>query len=213
MKCNVASCVRLFRYVGTCVPQPPISAQLVKFGLIEVDLHAGELRRQGRKIKLQEQPFQVLAMLLEKPGEAITRAALRQKLWPADTFVDFDHGLNSAVARLREALNDSAERPKYIETIARRGYRFIGQLEQACDAHSLEPGPEKPLETDRPLPVRNWKKLAPVLVPAVVLALGVGDIFWRHPGHSQAVNKSIDSVAVLPFENAAASTDQEFLAQ
>jgi len=82
MKWNVASCDRLFQYVGTCVPQPPTSAQLVKFGLIEVDLHAGELRRQGRKIKLQEQPFQVLAMLLEKPGEVITRAALRQKLGP-----------------------------------------------------------------------------------------------------------------------------------
>src|ERR1700756_1807003 len=194
MKCNVASCVRLFRYVGTCVPQPPISAQLVKFGLIEVDLHAGELRRQGRKIKLQEQPFQVLAMLLEKPGEAITRAALRQKLWPADTFVDFDHGLNSAVARLREALNDSAERPKYIETVARRGYRFIGQLEQACDAPSLEPGPDNSLETDPLEPVRNWKKLAPMLAAAVVLVLGAADIFWHRPVRSQAISKSIDSV-------------------
>jgi len=213
MKWNVASCDRLFQYVGTCVPQPPTSAQLVKFGLIEVDLHAGELRRQGRKIKLQEQPFQVLAMLLEKPGEVITRAALRQKLWPADTFVDFDHGLNSAVARLREALNDSAERPKYIETIARRGYRFIGLLENQDNSAEAgkEAGSEKLASAQLRSPVQSWTKWVPLLAGlSLVLLLGAGYVL-RHPERSLAFNK-IDSVAVLPFENAASSGETDFLA-
>src|ERR1700726_2208647 len=135
------------------MPDAGLSAVVVRFDVFEVDLRACELRKEGRLVKLQEQPFRVLSLLLGRSGEVVTRNELRQSLWPADTFVDFDHGLNSAVARLREALNDSAERPKYIETEARRGYRFIGQLEQACDAHSLEPGPENPLETDPPLPV------------------------------------------------------------
>ena len=84
----------------------------VRFGPFEVDFRIGELRKEGRRVGLQEQPFQVLSTLLERPGEMVTRGELQKKLWPSDTFVDFDHGLNSAVARLREALNDSAERPK-----------------------------------------------------------------------------------------------------
>src|SRR5215831_14447666 len=87
-----------------------------RFGLFEVDLRAGELRRQGTRIKLQEQPFQILARLIETPGEVVTRDELRQRLWPSDTFVDFDHSLNAAVRRLRDALGDSAENPRFIET-------------------------------------------------------------------------------------------------
>jgi Tol biopolymer transport system component/DNA-binding winged helix-turn-helix (wHTH) protein len=130
------------------MPQPTPSLQLVRFGLFELDFRAGELRKEGRRIRLQEQPFQVLAMLLERPGEVVTRAELRQKLWPADTFVDFDHGLNSAVARLREALDDSADGPKYIETLARRGYRFIAALEppiQLAVAPGAESRPKQPI--------------------------------------------------------------------
>lgn len=104
-------------------------AQKVRFDLFEVDLRAGELLKDGRKIRLQEQPFRVLFRLLQRAGEVVTREELRQELWPADTFVDFDHGLNSAVARLREALRDSAEKPRFIETVAKRGYRFIAPLE------------------------------------------------------------------------------------
>jgi len=118
----------------------------VRFGPFEVDFRIGELRKEGRRVGLQEQPFQVLSTLLERPGEMVTRAELQKKLWPSDTFVDFDHGLNSAVARLREALNDSAERPKYIETVARRGYRFIAPIDprtleaptQTVVAHAAE---------------------------------------------------------------------------
>src|SRR5882757_8751201 len=104
------------------------SSSVVRFDVFEVDLQAGELRRDSRKIKLQEQPFRVLSSVLERPGELVTRRELCQKLWPADTFVDFDHGLNSAVARLRDALSDSAEQPKFIETVPKRGYRFIASL-------------------------------------------------------------------------------------
>jgi DNA-binding winged helix-turn-helix (wHTH) protein len=128
---------------------PPLP--LVRFAQFELDSRAGELRKEGRRIKLQEQPLQILAMLLERPGELVTREELRQKLWPADTFVDFDHGLNSAVARLREALNDSAQCPKYIETVTRRGYRFIGKREETnlTQAAAQEPPqPDKPWETD-----------------------------------------------------------------
>src|SRR5690349_21193413 len=104
------------------------SIPVVHFGAFEVDLRSRELRKRGVKIKLQEQPFQILAMLLEHAGEMVARDELHQKLWPADTFVDFDHGLNNAINRLREALSDSAERPLYIETLPRRGYRFIAPI-------------------------------------------------------------------------------------
>jgi cholera toxin transcriptional activator len=108
------------------MPQPTQSAHVIRFGVFEADLRSGELRNQGIKRKLRDQPFQILIMLLERPGEVVTREELRQRLWPADTFVDFDHGLNTAVNKLREALGDSAAAPRYIETLARRGYRFVG---------------------------------------------------------------------------------------
>jgi Tol biopolymer transport system component/DNA-binding winged helix-turn-helix (wHTH) protein len=104
-------------------------SRIIRFSTFEVDLHTGELRKWGQKVKLQEQPFQVLAALLERPGELVTREELRSKLWPADTFVDFDHSLNAAIKRLREALGESAETPIFVETVARRGYRFIGIIE------------------------------------------------------------------------------------
>src|SRR6266436_8762285 len=100
----------------------------IGFGVFEADLAAGELRKHGIKIKLQQQPFQILQCLLERPREVVTREELRERIWPGDTFVDFDHGLYNAVRRLREALGDSAEEPRFIETLARRGYRFIGSV-------------------------------------------------------------------------------------
>src|SRR6516162_6753195 len=95
----------------------------LRFGVFEVDLRSGELRKHGLRVRLQEQPFQVLTMLLEHPGEVVSREELRNKLWPGDTLVDFDHGLNKAINKLRGALRDSAERPRFVETVARRGYR------------------------------------------------------------------------------------------
>src|ERR1700746_2833251 len=101
------------------------SSRIISFSTFELNLETGELRQQGQKVKLQEQPFQVLAALLERPGEMVTREELRNQLWPADTFVDFDHSLNAAIKRLRDALGESAETPIFIETLARRGYGFI----------------------------------------------------------------------------------------
>jgi cholera toxin transcriptional activator len=103
--------------------------RLLRFGIFEVDLAAGELRRSGKRIRLQEQPFQVLVTLLENAGRVVTRDDLRQKIWPADTFVDFDHSLNTAVNKIRESLGDSATSPRFIETLARRGYRFIAPVD------------------------------------------------------------------------------------
>src|ERR1700752_1698835 len=98
------------------------------FGTFELDLRAVELRKHGLRIRLQEQPFLVLATLLEHPGELVTREELQKKLWPADTFVDFDHGLHKAISKIREALSDSAESPRFVETVARRGYRFLAEV-------------------------------------------------------------------------------------
>lgn len=109
--------------------------RLLRFGVFEVDLAAGELRKHGARIRLQEQPFQVLVVLLENAGKVVTREDLRRKIWPADTFVDFDHSLNTAVNKIREALGDSALSPRFVETLARRGYRFLGLVDGAS-AHS-----------------------------------------------------------------------------
>jgi len=99
-----------------------------RFGVFELDPRAGELRKKGMKIRLQGQPVDILVMLLERPGETITREELQKKLWPADTFVDFEQGLNNAMKRLRAALDDNAESPHFVETVPRRGYRFIGSV-------------------------------------------------------------------------------------
>src|SRR2546427_2577932 len=104
------------------------SRSILRFGVFEVDVRSGELRKQGVRIKLQEQPFHVLAVLLQRPGEVVTREELRNQNWPADTFVDFDNSLNTAINKLREALGDSADSPRFIETLPRRGYRFIAPV-------------------------------------------------------------------------------------
>jgi len=114
----------------------PMPSGRVHFGVFELDLRSGELRKHGIKIKLHDQPFKVLAMLLERPGEVVAREQLRQRLWPADTFVDFDVGLNSAIKKLRDALGESTEAPRYVETLRRRGYRFIGPVENGGASHA-----------------------------------------------------------------------------
>ena len=123
-------------------------SQPVRFGSFEVDLRAGELRKDGSKIKLQDQPFQILALLLERPGQVVTREELQSRLWPSDTFVDFDHSLNKAINKLREALGDSAENPQFVETLPRRGYRFIRDLQDG-------PGPIRSLLV---LPLENLSR-------------------------------------------------------
>jgi DNA-binding winged helix-turn-helix (wHTH) protein len=105
--------------------QPIRSANVIRFEGFEVDLRAQELYKAGRKIKLQVQPFQVLAMLLERPGEVVTREEMQKRLWPADTFVDFDHSVNTAIKKLRQALGDDKNKPRFVETLPKRGYRFL----------------------------------------------------------------------------------------
>src|SRR2546425_8044413 len=117
---------------------------MVHFGEFELDTAARELYRQGTKLKLQDQPLQILQILLRRPGEVVTREELQQKIWPSDTFVDFDHGINNAIKRLREALGDAAETPRYVETLPRRGYRFIGKIE--CDVPRMRSLVVLPLE-------------------------------------------------------------------
>jgi cholera toxin transcriptional activator len=111
------------------MPAPRNNPRIARFGVFELDLNAGELRKNGVKLRLQGQPFQVLALLLERAGGVVTRDELRQQLWPSDTFVDFDHSLNTAINKVREVLGDSANSPRYIETLARRGYRFIAPVQ------------------------------------------------------------------------------------
>jgi DNA-binding winged helix-turn-helix (wHTH) protein len=103
---------------------------IARFGTFEVDLRARELRKQAKRIKLQDQPFQLLAVLLQRPGDVVTREELRSQIWPEDTFVDFDNSLNTAINKLREALEDSADNPRFIETLPRRGYRFLDAMEE-----------------------------------------------------------------------------------
>ncbi len=123
------------------MPEARLTSRVARFGVFEADLHTCELRRKGRKIGLQEQPFQILAMLLERPGEMRSREEMRQKLWPGDVFVDFDHGLNAAIAKLRRALGDLAESPRYVETVSRHGYRFLAPVEWLDGGDAAAPAP------------------------------------------------------------------------
>ena len=107
------------------MPRPARSENMVRFDVFEVDLRAEELYKAGRKIKLQVQPFHVLRILLERPGEVVTREEMQKRLWPADTFVDFDHSLNTAIKKLRQALSDDKKKPRFVETLPKRGYRFL----------------------------------------------------------------------------------------
>jgi cholera toxin transcriptional activator len=149
---------------------PAANARLYRFGVYEADVRSGELRKNGLKLKVQEQPFQVLAMLLERPGEVVTRDELRQRLWPADTFVDFDHSLNTAINKLREALGDSAANPRFIETLAKRGYRFLAPVQEI--AHPMSPNPGD-IRAGQPLPEIPMKRPADAPPTAAECAVAV----------------------------------------
>src|SRR5262245_27915940 len=123
------------------MPDTGLPAVKIRFDAFEFDFQVGELRKAGQRVRLQDQPSRVLFRLLQRPGQVVTREELRLELWPADTYVDFDHGLNSAVARLREALRDSADKPRFVETISKRGYRFIAPVRNG----------QQPAQADEPI--------------------------------------------------------------
>ena len=195
----------------------------LRFGVFELDLRVGELRKNGLRVRLQQQPFQILAMLLEHPGEVVGREELQKKLWPADTFVDFDHGLNKAINKVRDALGDSAESPRFVETIARRGYRFLAEV-KAADAVPVRspelasppyPASEVGDRSDRAnkltmaehfLPSIAWKILVFVLV-LLVASLAVWRLHsWDRP------SPVIRSLAVLPLESLSSDASQDYFA-
>lgn len=167
------------------------SRRELRFDVFSVDLDAGELRKQGHRIRLQEQPFQVLAMFLERPGEVVTREELRNRLWPADTFVDFDHGLNIAIAKLREALGDSAEEPHFIETLPRRGYRFIARLEEG------KPQESSPFSA---LFGRRAGLWVPILGSVAAITVLFATFSWTHLRRSRALTER-DSILLADFAN------------
>jgi cholera toxin transcriptional activator len=182
------------------------------FGVFELDVTAGELRKSGMKLRLQGQPLQVLVLLLERAGEVVTREELRQSLWPSDTFVDFDHSLNTAINKVREALGDSASSPRYIETLARRGYRFIAPVQQnnvpsqtgnssnsepAVAAQTARVEPVLHPELEIPIPHRAIPRGLFVLIQIMYLAFYLAALFRLH-----AIDVLIDSFLQMWRANA-----------
>src|SRR5246127_3201998 len=177
-----------------------------RFGVFELDASSGELRRNGTLVKLREQPASILLLLLEHAGQMVTREQLRQHLWPSDTFVEFDHSLNSAVMKLREALGDSADKPLYIETIPKKGYRFVAPVERDGDGNAktaleatanaevaqvasgqvhsdgTETAPSTSASTSTAYPVGDWWKgrRFPVVLASLLLLLCAGALFFQY---------------------------------
>jgi TolB-like protein/DNA-binding winged helix-turn-helix (wHTH) protein len=189
----------------------------LKFGVFEADFRTGELTRLGKRVRLQEQPFQLLAMLLEKPGVLVTREELHLKLWP-ETTVDFDHGLNKAISKIREALGDSAENPRFIETVARRGYKFLADVTVVGDEQTnSETGDLLPQQNSEPPGLRDAATSSGRSRPArsfarwlfgAVLVLGVSLSTIVHP--SRLRSPEIHSIVVLPLENLSNDASQDY---
>ncbi len=192
---------------------PAPASRALRFDTFELDLRAGELRKRGVKLRLQGQPLQVLAILLESAGNLVTREELRSQLWPADTFVDFDHSLHNAIARIREALADSAETPRYIETLPRRGYRFIAQVEQVRVELPLAPS-ENGNQTGQKVAAATQAKPRMALAFTLLALLAVGLVFWlvRTGSHATSAAPRLRSIAVLPLENLSGDPSQEYFA-
>jgi TolB-like protein/DNA-binding winged helix-turn-helix (wHTH) protein/Tfp pilus assembly protein PilF len=187
-------------------------AAIVRFGAFELDLQAGELRKKGVRIKLQEQPLRVLTVLLQHTGEVVSREELRSQIWPSDTFVDFDNSLNTGINKLRDALGDSADNPRFIETLPRRGYRFIGpvssmraelqRLKRQTDSTKIV---ATQASSDQTLKRRKlWAVLAACIAAIGLAAVGA---WYLHSGSTS----QIDSIAVLPFTNGGGDANTEYL--
>ncbi len=187
---------------------------VLRFGVFEANLPAQELRKHGTRVRLRGQSFCILSMLLEKPGEVVTRDEMQQRLWPADTFVDFEHSLNSAIKKLRGVLGDSPDNSRYIETIPRVGYRFIAPVQEIAAPGTA--GREVPANSAEPqarsAPVvsrRSWPRL--VVVGTAIFALGVAAVFaWRMVHVRPELAREKVALAVLPFSNLTGDTGQEY---
>jgi TolB-like protein/DNA-binding winged helix-turn-helix (wHTH) protein/Tfp pilus assembly protein PilF len=207
--------------------QPPPGRRIIRFGVYECDFHAGELHKNGIKVKLSEQPFRLLTILLDRRGELVTRQELRERLWTAEEFGEFDDGLNTAVNKVRAALDDSADNPRFIETIPRRGYRFIAPvevestasalLEQAAPAPAL-PGAASTFGSDSvPAVVLNrdrLRTLAAGVTAALLIAVSATFLWWHLYAHvTSAAEVHIRSIAVFPFDNFSGDPSQDFFAE
>lgn len=188
--------------------------KVIRFGVFELDSRLGELRKNGSKLRLQGQPLQVLEILAEHAGDLVSRDTLRQRLWPADTFVDFDHSLNNAIARIREALGDSAEQPRFVQTIPRRGYRFLGQVN-----HVTAPTQTLSSQVAAATVTPGGQHVSRARMPRVVkIALGAGLAVLAFTGVTRWVKASrstplqVHSIAVLPFSNLSGDPNQEYFA-
>lgn len=181
----------------------------VRFGTFELDLESGDLRKAGAPIRLRGQPVQILATLIQRPGELVTREELRQQLWPADTFVDFEHGLNTAMKRLRAALGDDAEAPRFVETLPRRGYRFIAPVDLAREVARPTPETSGPRRTRPGSPA-----IAAMLAMAALVALSAAAVWISRTPQppSRPGAKPITSLAVLPLQNLSSNPDEDYFA-
>ncbi|HEV2500998.1 MAG TPA: winged helix-turn-helix domain-containing protein [Terriglobia bacterium] len=186
------------------------SSPVVRFGVFEADLRTGELRERGQKVRLQEKPFQTLALLVEKAGNVVTREELRERLWPADTFVEFDANLNTAIKRLREALGDSAERPRYIETLPKRGYRFIVPVTKPNGVEATASGPPyiQPALSQERLPF--YRRIRALVIAGILVAvLGVG--VWVFLKRVPTTTAGRPMLAVLPFRNLSGNPAEDYV--
>jgi DNA-binding winged helix-turn-helix (wHTH) protein/Tol biopolymer transport system component len=184
------------------------SSLITRFGTFEVNLQTGELRHAGQKVKLQEQPFQVLATLLERPGEVVTREELRSRLWPEDTFVDFDHSLNAAIKRLRDALGESADTPVFIETLARRGYRFIAPVNGSSSPSAEIVAPQ------RNKSIFSTRRIVVFSLASVVIAVLLWTAWRRAPSRPTGVieHKLTSNSSENTVSSAGISPDGKYLA-
>jgi TolB-like protein/DNA-binding winged helix-turn-helix (wHTH) protein len=191
----------------------PAQSNVIRFGTYEFAQFAGELRKGGIRVRLEGQPLAILKILLERPGELVAREQLQKKLWPADTFVDFEHSLNAAVKRLRAALNDSADHPLYIETLARRGYRFIAPVD-AADSGSENPAPVAIPPAEQVARNADQRRLWPQAAVALLVVVAVAVWSWREWRHRVAppAGRVIHSLAVLPLQNLSGDPSQDYFA-
>jgi TolB-like protein/DNA-binding winged helix-turn-helix (wHTH) protein/Flp pilus assembly protein TadD len=192
----------------------PAKPRVVSFGAYEFNAYSGELRKEGMRVRLEGQPLAVLQMLLDRPGELVTREGLQKKLWPGNTFVDFEHSLNAAVKRLRAALNDSADHPRYIVTLARRGYRFVAPVSDFVADREGEKAVLVPGESQAWPTVGLHGRHLWLIAGIAVCVIGTASWGWRHWRNRPAIHAvpAVRSLAVLPLQNLSGDPSQEYLA-